>query len=63
MKLEPKPALLATLYLVGFIVLLVLLPWQVGALWWMLLALASVALLLTLGAIWWLLYDLHRQRR
>jgi hypothetical protein len=61
MKLEPKPALQATLYLMlllGLIVLIIALPsWAVAAL----------VLPIVLGCLWWLLYtmlrELHRLKR
>lgn len=53
MKIEPKPAVQATLYLVAFIVLLVLLPWKV---------LAPLLLLYLLGMLWWLMYTSFRDQ-
>jgi hypothetical protein len=56
MRLEPKPALKATLYLalwVGLIVLIVLLPsWVV----------AAVMIPAVLGMLWWLMYTTFRDR-
>jgi hypothetical protein len=56
MKLEPKPAIQATLYLGlwgGLIVLIILLP-----LW----VVAAVMLPVLLGMLWWLMYTSFRDR-
>jgi hypothetical protein len=58
MRLEPKPALQATLYLVGLIVLLVVIGFVLP--WW---ALTTVGLAIMLGCLWWMLYELHRLKK
>jgi hypothetical protein len=53
MRLEPKPAIQATLYVAVFITLLFLLPAKV---------LAVVGLTIMLGCLWWLTYILLQRK-
>jgi hypothetical protein len=60
MKLEPKPAIQATLVLVlwgGLIWLIIILPKQV-----IVAVFAAVFLPVVVGALWWLMYTIFRDR-